>query len=596
MTSIILRGMERRDFKISHFYFSRFKRIVPALAALCFTLITIGWFTLHPADFKTLGKHTLSSLSFSSNFIYLKESGYFDEASKEKWLLHTWSLSVEWQFYLIYPLTLVAMQRVMNLQKIRLTLILGTAMSFLLCVYASERWPSSAFYLLPTRAWEMLVGGLIFLHPRNFPKSIQMTFEATGLLLIIGSYVWLSESVTWPGYLALLPVIGTALVIAANREHSRFTGNPVSQWLGTTSYSIYLWHWPIVVGFNYLGASHDLIWITAGLITSILLGTLSYYLIENRKNTSPWGKLIFPVFGPHLGRLFAISVVISLVVFLRDGFASRLSAQYIAQTQSHVMPRRGSGYCFVDFNDDVNLVVSESGFQCPLGDRKKQATVLLFGDSYAGHYEPFWDEIGKANNIAINAVTTNWCMPISGRAYDGPTSSNAFKQCQLNRSYLSKEMGKYKTVIFAGMWSNSHKRGYLREIQAMIQETSRTVPLVIIMPPPTHYDTNVLKRYHRSLFYQLPFDLTQYPKTLDTMERKAYSMLQDGMNNLDNVIFLEHKQLFSEAGSYEKSGHTIPYSLDGMHITLEGSIAAAQKFQADGFYRAVLQKKIMGAQ
>ena len=146
MTAIIFRGMQAQTFKVSDFYLARARRIVPALTVLCITLLALGWFYLHPADFATLGKHALGSLSFSSNVMYLKESGYFDEASKEKWLLHTWSLSVEWQFYVVYPIALVVLRKFMRLQSLRYVLVLGAVASFALCVVATGRWPGSAFY------------------------------------------------------------------------------------------------------------------------------------------------------------------------------------------------------------------------------------------------------------------------------------------------------------------------------------------------------------------------------------------------------------------------------------------------------------------
>ena len=105
MTGIIFRGIEQENFSILKFYVARANRIIPALAVLCLVLLVFGWFYLTPLDYKALGKHAASSVAFLSNIIYWRESGYFDAASHEKWLLHTWSLSVEWQFYILYPLS-----------------------------------------------------------------------------------------------------------------------------------------------------------------------------------------------------------------------------------------------------------------------------------------------------------------------------------------------------------------------------------------------------------------------------------------------------------------------------------------------------------
>lgn len=589
MTSIVFRGLENNKFGILNFYRARTKRIVPALSVLCLILLVVGWFFLHPHDYHALAKHTLGTLTFSSNFLYLKESGYFDEASREKWLLHTWSLSVEWQFYLLYPIVVVLLGKIFRLPALRAILIGGAVASFCVCVYATGRWPSSAFFLLPTRAWEMLAGGLAYLYPRALTTSAKRLAEGCGLILILASYIGFSEANVWPGYLALVPVTGTLLIITAHRRESWLTGNPVVQWIGTSSYSIYLWHWPCVVWLNYVGKGEDPVYVGMGLLLSFGFGTLSYYLVEKRVLFFEFGRHIARVAGSNLGAVYTVALAMSLAVFYRDGFDSRLDETYRAMTQNHEMPTRENGYCFVDFNNDTLLKVSDSGTHCMLGDRTKPIRALLFGNSFAGHYEPFWDVIGKANGVAINSITTNWCIPIEAQLFDGPDKGPAFQQCQLNRKYLLREMGRYDVVIFGGMWSNSLNGRYLDQVVDMIRYTSRHVGTVIVMPSPVRYDTNVLKRFHRSLFYGVPFDLQLYSTKLDSVARQAHDLLKSGTAELSNVIVIDRNQIFPSSASYEKAGVNVPFSLDGMHITVEGAVESARVFQQTELYRAKLQ-------
>jgi peptidoglycan/LPS O-acetylase OafA/YrhL len=592
MTSIIFRGLDAQTFKVSDFYLARARRIVPALTVLSLALLALGWFYLHPTDFGTLGKHALGSLSFISNFMYLKESGYFDEASKEKWMLHTWSLSVEWQFYLVYPVVMVMLRKFMRLQFMRYVLVLGAVASFALCVYATGRWPSSAFYLLPTRAWEMLVGGLAFLYPLQLSNPAKKWLEALGIGLIVTAYVGLSEATAWPGYWAALPVAGALLVIAAHRERSWLSDNAALQWLGTVSYSVYLWHWPVVVWLNYAGKSADMGWVAVGVLLSVGLGALSYYGVENRKKWNAMTPHWMPCLGSNLGWAFVVATVTCITVVYQEGFASRLSQQYLTLTQQQVMPRRDNGYCFLDFNNDTRLVGSLDVAQCVLGARSQAPKILLFGDSFAGHFEPFWDELGKSNGVAINAITTNWCVPLVGKAFDGPVSHPSYQQCLFNRQILAKDMGKYDLVIFAGQWSNSLKGAYLADVKQTIRQVAKTVRAVVVMPTPTRFDTNVLKRFQRNLFYQTPFDLGQYTKKLDALEQEAYTSLRQDAQDLDNVFFLERSHLFAPSDTYSKSGYAMPYSLDGFHISLEGSLVAAQDFQKTIFYQQVVQSRL----
>jgi peptidoglycan/LPS O-acetylase OafA/YrhL len=593
MTSIIFRGQESGRFSIVQFYYARARRIVPALAVLCASSLALGWFYLHPIDFGTLGKHILGSLSFSSNIVYLKESGYFDEASKEKWLLHTWSLSVEWQFYIFYPLALVVLRKLMSPRYVRYLLVGAAAASLVVCVYASSRWPSSAFYLLPTRAWEMLAGGLVFLYPLQWSVRTQRVVEALGVLLIVAAYALLTEAAMWPGYLALIPVAGAMLVMAANRQDSALTSNAAFQWVGTRSYSIYLWHWPLVVWLNYSGKSVDVAYVGAGIVLSLALGALSYWAVESRNDRAWMRRFVVPALGPNLGWLFVATACAALWVLLQDGFDSRIDARYKALTQNHVMPRHDNGYCFLDFNTDSRLKPSPVAVPCVLGDRNARSRALLFGDSFAGHYEPFWDEIAKANNVAIDSITTNWCMPVNGRFYDGPLTQPAFDQCLFNREYLQTHMGQYEVIIFAGMWSNSLRGNYLDQIAQNIRQAAKTARMVVVMPPPVNYDTNVLKRFHRSLFYETPFDLQDYSIQKDTLAMQAFDRLRQDTRALPNVIYLERSTLFDPSGSYQKSGIAMPYSLDGMHITLEGSVQAAQRFVHSELYQARLRDQLV---
>lgn len=285
MTGIIAAGLNDKagSFSLPSFYIARAKRLLPALAALCSVLLLLGWFYLPQADYNTLTTHILSAIGFYSNFQFLSEAGYFDAASYDKLLLHTWSLSVEWQFYLILPIILKIVWRISPRQRSLATSILLLSMSSLaICIYTSEVDRSSAFYLFHTRAWEMLAGGLVFFMRRKAPTSEinGRLLEASGAVLIILSMTFFDSTTNWPSWRALAPVIGTMLIIAAARQDSVLTDSRPAQWIGDCSYSLYLWHWPIVAtmaSFELLG---NPIAIVAGLILTFFIGRLSYTHIE----------------------------------------------------------------------------------------------------------------------------------------------------------------------------------------------------------------------------------------------------------------------------------------------------------------------------
>lgn len=371
MTGIIFRGIEQENLSILKFYVARANRIIPALALLCFVLLIFGWFYLTPLEYKALGKHAASSVSFLSNFAYWKEAGYFDAASHEKWLLHTWSLSVEWQFYIIYPLILVAMRKFMSIKTMKLMLIVGTVLGFIFCVIASYKWPNPAYYLLPTRAWEMMIGGVAYLYPFTLQENRKKLVEWTGLALVIGSYFLISADDAWPGYLALFPVVGSFLIIQAQRNDSIITSNIVFQKIGAWSYSIYLWHWPLVVIIYVFSLPEYYVYL--GMALSILLGFLSYKYVEKIKFRNDFSSLL-SYFQSKPIYIAGIIVFLGSVLFIKSDTLTpmRLTAEQILVVEQQKSDSK---------KPMCRKVESEASSRCTYGDGPVKAVVI--GDSHS---------------------------------------------------------------------------------------------------------------------------------------------------------------------------------------------------------------------
>ncbi|WP_139851488.1 acyltransferase family protein [Acinetobacter pullicarnis] len=281
MTSIIFKGVEKNTFNLFKFYNARANRIIPVLAALSIVLVMFGIFYLLPTDLEQLGKQIQKSTTFTSNLLFAKGGGYFDTGEKTKWLLHTWSLSVEWQFYIFFPIIILLLKRFLNIENIKKVVLVLCILSFCYCVYATLKDSKTAYFLLTSRAWEMLIGGLAFLYPITIQSvKKKALLQLTGISLIMVSYIIISEHTPWPGYMALLPVFGTYLIILCNFQNNPIINNPFFNHIGKWSYSIYVWHWPIVVAGVYFSIQH---WWLCGIPLSILLGYLSYQFIEKIK-------------------------------------------------------------------------------------------------------------------------------------------------------------------------------------------------------------------------------------------------------------------------------------------------------------------------
>lgn len=590
MTGIIFGKLNDGRFFISGFYLDRCRRILPALSVVSIAVLVFGCFFLIPEELKTLSKHVGASLMFFSNMVFWRENGYFDLASHEKWMLHTWSLSVEWQFYILYPLLVLGLRKILGVNKSRFAIAICAALSFFISIYASSVWPGAAFYLLPTRAWEMLAGALVYLFPIMLEKRKSLAFELFGLLLIaVSVFTFDSESI-WPGWLASIPVLGTALIIYASRARSVVTCNKYFQAIGAASYSIYLWHWPLAVFVFYWGLKGQLSWAVGGIVLSVFLGCSSYHLVES---VARRGARDFLGMAPvaKVLVLFGIAGSLASITLIGDGFTWRMKADFAEKTKDLVMPLPDNGWCFYGVDTSKELAVGEKGLKCIVGDRGAGKKGILFGDSYAGHNTPFWDVIGKDLSIEINSVSTNWCFPSASDDFTGPTSSRAYKQCLINRKYLLDDLSNYDFVVFAGSWGSVYDQGKMQGLYDIVKLVASKSKLVILMAAPAAFDANVKYRYERSLFFGNDFDISKLTREKDIDVLRANDELKLESGKYKNVVYLSRDSLFNIDGKPSHvTAENIPYSLDGGHISVYGSMMSARAFESTQAYEAVKRK------
>ena len=423
MTGIVVTSLERGRFLLVAFYLARARRIMPALIVLCVVLMVLGWWALLPIDYAALGIHAVYSLVFLSNIRFWGEAGYFDAASHEKWLLHTWSLAVEWQFYLLLPLLLMAVWK-WRPGRDRLCMVMAAALlvSLALSVVATPLRPTAAFYLLPTRAWEMLAGGLAWLvaHRCLLTARQRTALEAAGLALVAAAIAGFDTQTPWPGWRALVPVLGAVAVLLAARSASPWTGHAAAQWLGTRSYSLYLWHWPVVVALSYGGWQAYPLAVAAGLALTLVLGELSYRLVE-----SPARR--------HLGRLqpgwssvallgTAVAVAVPVLgIRAEEGVAGRSppAIEVMSAESKNINPRRDE--CHADKG-------GSSSPSCMHGGPNLRA--IIIGDSHADAVTTALAAAVPDSADGIMQWTYGGCP-----ALPGVSAAPAFKEAQATKGY-----------------------------------------------------------------------------------------------------------------------------------------------------------------
>lgn len=439
MTGILLRGLESGNFSLWQFYLARVRRIVPALMLLLVVLLGLGWFWLPTADYQQLGTESAYSLGFLSNIHYWRLAGYFDSTAHQKWLLHTWSLGIEMQFYLLYPLFVLTVWKIRpGVKAFAWSLLALFVLSLGLSFAISNLKPVASFYLLPTRGWELAAGGLVYLlgrHPLLWQQHGKWLY-GFGLLLWLIGLILIDAQRPWPSGWALLPVLGTVLIILAEQNRPRLMVNPLAQWLGSISYSLYLWHWPVVVALHFAGLHQEWLWVVGGLALSLLLGQLSFKLVENPTRR----VLIRSSFARQVVVFSVISVLVGLAAVSvrllelegrppeRYALATAESTNYELSSRSECAPG--------DDNTSPGCVYGHA-----------EIGAILIGDSHTQSTVTALEQAGDSFGRGTLYLGSGGCRPIIGLKSSVETSCFPYNEW-LFKTELPKYAGTGLPVIY----------------------------------------------------------------------------------------------------------------------------------------------------
>lgn len=455
---------EIRDgtFSISSFYKRRINRIIPALFTVIATSAIIGWFVLSPVDLTRFAKSAVSAIGGFSNIFFWKEYGsYFSPHVDEAVLLHTWSLGVEEQFYVIWPLLLIAVLHIHT--KIR-KVILGAifCLAFFLSAWFVTIAPSPSYYLLPTRFFELMIGGMLaLLAVRLKPSSAEgaTAQSAIGLLLIFGSMAFLDKTSAFPGVNAMWPCLGAALLIWSGRTNNRLLfvlANRPTVFVGLVSYSLYLWHWPLISYANYLNIDITTSAGAAIVILALVLAILTWRYIEGPFRKSGY-ILTFKTVALRRFVLPSIMLIAgATATFLAAGFPNRFD-EHVAEFEriTETQPQRLRSGCHVQ----ARLQASSLGLEkCRLGVLDAEIDGVLIGDSYANHFTGMMDELSIIQGIALADHTLDACPPILGyETKDKFYASPCKTRNEANYRMIADR--KFKNVVLAGHWPDDIEVG-----------------------------------------------------------------------------------------------------------------------------------------
>ncbi|SFL23953.1 acyltransferase family protein [Shimia haliotis] len=445
----IFLDLEKDRFSFKDFYFRRVRRILPALVAMVLVTMIVGWVTLIPHDYRYLGGGAVTALLSLSNIWFLNRIDYFNPDATLDPLIHTWSLGIEEQFYAIIPLLLFLLWRVSK-KAVLPALLLITLASFATALATAQEYRLEAFYLLHTRAWELLIGVLVAWSVRNRPLASPWhtpTYIA-GLILIVFGLWSVPPNVPWPGVWTLPAVCGAAMVLFAPQAASPVTAilaNPLMRFVGLISYSLYLWHQPI---FGILKKAYLWPQTIAGLLlvcaALIVTATLSWRFIEQPFRTGAgWNRPQKATFWAAVAGIWIIAIGGGIT----EGYPKRMPTEVsetLAVRESYSPTYRRcllvrNKVAAYDFND-----------ACTFGDLSQEPTVALLGDSHAGRIaQPLGDAL-KKHGKAMVELTLSSCLPVAGLINDGQsraTQCPAFNARVLE--YLSEKPEITQVILYA---------------------------------------------------------------------------------------------------------------------------------------------------
>lgn len=413
ITSIISEEIQKKRFSILAFYERRARRIAPALLCVCLACLPFAWYLMLPSELSEFGRSLYHVCLSISNIFFWRRSDYFDLSNEIRPLLHTWSLAVEEQFYILFPLILLATRKA----NIRVALILVatlSVMSFLATFVLHPADPVANFYLLPTRFWELGIGAFLALmvggRPIEAPRYGGL-MAAVGLVLIILSYFLVQENKAYPGWQTVPVVIGTALVITF-ASATNWTGRLLSVrplvFIGLISYSLYLWHQPVLAFARLRLFSNDIPPVLATSLVALigLLAVATYFLVEKpfRDRSKVSARMIFGLTG--LVGLGCIAV--GIVLEAGKGFPSRLhnrgNETEVSIGLSKACDGKLSSDCFTDDKPEI----------------------AVWGDSFAGHLVD--GIIASAPGVRLAQMTKSACGPFLDIALEMPGWKQGWSQ------------------------------------------------------------------------------------------------------------------------------------------------------------------------
>lgn len=565
ITRIILTEVAAGQFTLARFYERRVRRIIPALFVMLLSVLVAGWFIMLPSDYLATLKALASTVLFSSNLFFWREeaAGYFAATDTSlNPLLHTWSLGVEEQFYVAFPLLALLIRRWRQSWQL-IGFVALAIISLALAMLLIDSKSVAVFFLTPFRAWELLAGSVIASQalPRVRSRVINESLGGLGMLAILWAVVMYSHGTVFPGAAALIPVLGASAIIYAGQRQMTIVGRVLSLkpmvWVGLISYSLYLWHWPLMVLIRYrFGDFPDgPLGHTILLGLSLLAAYLSWRVVETPLR-KPATNSVLPYKLP--AALAFLFILLCGLGINQSGFSSRVSQAVMSLDKSR--------------DPEIPFLQCDEKFHqpCEIGNKvHSSADVFMFGDSHLLAWGPGLEHAMSEQGRRAFFIPTSGCPPL----IKGPFVSSR-KHCRKSLDAIAKFFQHEKTiksVVMAANW-NIHSVSSSEAIS--LKETVRyfldkNIAVTVIGPVPTYKES-------------IPFEAAKaifYGHGIDAKLRSVHAEKNQGLfsvvkefEDTPGFVFLNPVEWFCPSSICTTMENGIPLYRDDDHLSVEGAL------------------------